>query len=58
MVIGQSHVTLYRGLYDHLREVAACDDIGAGAQQLVQRDMARCASVLTKLGLPPEKVAA
>ena len=57
-VIGQRHAALYRGLYDHLREVAAFDDIGAGAQQLVQRDMARCASVLTKLGLAPEKTAA
>ena len=57
-VIGRGHAALYRGLYDHLSEVAACDDIGAGAQQLVQRDMARCASVLTKLGFAPEKTTA
>lgn len=56
-VIGQNHAALYRGLYDHLKEVAVCDDIGAGAQLLVQRDMARCASVLNKLGRPPQEVA-
>ncbi len=50
-VIGLSHASLYQGLYDHLKEVAQCDDIGAGGMHLVQRDMARCRSVLVNLGL-------
>lgn len=57
-VIGHVHASLYRGLYDHLKEVALLDDIGAGAQQLVQRDMERCASVLRELGQEPQGFAA
>lgn len=53
-VIGQSHGALYRGLYDHLMEVAVRDDIGVGAMQLVQRDIERCASVLKQLGQEPQ----
>lgn len=49
-VIGLQHVPLYQGLHSHLREVLACDDIGAGALTLVKRDMDRCSGVLATLG--------
>jgi hypothetical protein len=53
-VIGRSHARVYQGLYDHLKEVANCDDIGLGGLARVQRDMARCRRVLTQLGHDPE----
>jgi hypothetical protein len=53
-VIGLPHARLYQGLYDHLKEVTTCDDIGPGGTARVQRDMARCRRVLTQLGHDPE----
>lgn len=53
-VIGRRHAPLYRGLYDHLKELADRDDIGPGGQALVQRDEQRCRRVLAALGEEPE----
>lgn len=49
-VIGHQHARLYQGLYDHLKEVLVCDDIGEGGLNMVRRDMARCRDVLVALG--------
>ncbi|MEO8062397.1 MAG: integrase [Pseudomonadota bacterium] len=49
-VIGQKHAHIYRGLHDHLQEVAKLADIGEGGRKLVERDMQRCRSVLSALG--------
>jgi hypothetical protein len=48
-VIGPQHVPLYKGLYDHLKEVRDCDDIGEGGLNVVRRDMDRCRRVLAAL---------
>ena len=48
-VIGPQHAPLYKGLYDHLKEVRDCDDIGEGGLTVVQRDMDRCRRVLMTL---------
>jgi hypothetical protein len=48
-VIGLKHANIYRGLHDHLQEVAMLQDIGEGGRRLVERDMKRCRSVLTAL---------
>lgn len=49
-VIGLKHAHIYRGLHDHLQEVAKMPDIGVGGLKLVERDMQRCRSVLAALG--------
>ncbi len=49
-VIGPQHAPLYMGLYDHLKEVRDCDDIGEGGLNVVRRDMDRCRRVLVALG--------
>lgn len=49
-VIGVKHAPIYRGLHDHLQEVAKMPDIGDGGRKLVERDMQRCRSVLAALG--------
>ena len=49
-VVGQRHAPLYRGLYDHLKEVTDRDDIGPSGQALVQRDRQRYRRVLVELG--------
>ncbi|MEJ8852176.1 hypothetical protein [Variovorax rhizosphaerae] len=54
-VIGRPHLSLYHGLYDHLKELAACADIGVGGQALVERDMQRCRSVLVAFGQGPKE---
>jgi hypothetical protein len=48
-VIGPQHAPLYKGLYDHLKEVRDCDDIGEGGLNVVRRDMDRCRRVLVAL---------
>lgn len=58
-VIGQQHAVLYMGLYDHLKEVRDCDDIGEGGLIVVRRDMDRCRRVMVALGQEdPERGAA
>lgn len=53
-VIGRFHARLYQRLYDDLKVVAMCDDIGNGGQARVLRDMGRCRDVLMSLGYDPE----
>jgi hypothetical protein len=48
-VIGPEHAPLYKGLYDHLKEVRDCVDIGEGGLSVVRRDMNRCHKVLVAL---------
>lgn len=48
-VIGPQHAPVYKGLYDHLKEVHECDDIGKGGLSVVRRDMDRCRRVLVAL---------
>jgi integrase len=52
-VIGLRHVPIYKGLYDQLKQLEKCDDIGEGGKARVRRDLTRCASVLTSLGYDP-----
>ncbi|KAB5451613.1 tyrosine-type recombinase/integrase [Pseudomonas aeruginosa] len=53
-VIGLSHVGIYQRLYDNLRDLLDCCDIGDGGRQRVLRDLARCRDVLVQLGYDPE----
>lgn len=55
-VIGLRHAPLYQRLYDDLKELSACEDIGEGGRARVQRDLQRCRSVLFTLGHDPEGV--
>ncbi|SOE58319.1 Phage integrase family protein [Burkholderia sp. YR290] len=52
-VIGRQHAPVYQGLYDHLKELSALDDIGESGQARVQRDLTRCAKVLNALSAEP-----
>ena len=49
-VIGRIHGKLYQGLYDHLKEVLKCGDIGQAGLARVTRDLDRCREVLVSLG--------
>lgn len=49
-VIGRIHGKLYQGLYDHLKEVLKCSDIGQAGLARVTRDLDRCREVLVSLG--------
>lgn len=49
-VIGRVHGKLYQGLYDHLKEVLKCGDIGQAGLARVKRDLDRCREVLVSLG--------
>lgn len=57
-VIGRAHYRLYQRLYDDLRDVLKCDDIGPSGQARLRRDMARCREVLVALGYDPEEARA
>ena len=57
-VITTTHAPIYQGLYDHLKEVLLCNDIGTGGMARVTRDIARCRKVLMDLGHDPEASAA
>lgn len=52
-VIGLAHAHIYRGLHEHLQELARLQDIGAGGQQRVARDLKRCRDVLTRMSQDP-----
>ncbi|MEK7891597.1 hypothetical protein AAB992_31300 [Burkholderia contaminans] len=52
-VIGTRHAPVYQRLFDGLKELEACEDIGESGKARVQRDLARCRSVLTSLGHDP-----
>lgn len=53
-VISRAHAHIYQGMYDHLKEVVGCNDIGASGLSRVQRDLSRCRDVLQSLGYDPE----
>jgi hypothetical protein len=57
-VIGRVHARLYQRLYDDLKEIAMCDDIGPGGQARLLRDRERCRDVLISLGYDPDVEAA
>ncbi|UPL41727.1 integrase (plasmid) [Pseudomonas aeruginosa] len=53
-VIGRSHIGIYQRLYDNLKGLLACNDIGDGGRQRILRDLERCRDVLVQLGYDPE----
>lgn len=53
-VIGHSHVGIYQRLYDNLKGLMDCDNIGDGGRQRILRDLDRCRDVLVQLGYNPE----
>ncbi|MBW4795343.1 integrase [Pseudomonas tolaasii] len=53
-VISNTHAPMYQRLYDDLKGLRLCKDIGEGGLQRVERDMKRCRDVLVQLGIPPE----
>ncbi|WP_460080368.1 site-specific integrase [Pseudomonas sp. H3_H05] len=57
-VIGQGHLGLYRELYNNLKELLVCNDIGESGRIRVLRDMERCRDVFIQLGYDPEEQAA
>jgi integrase len=57
-VIGQHHAPIYQRLYDDLKGLLHCKDIGEGGRQRVERDLNRCREVLVQLGMPPEDLSA
>lgn len=54
-VIGLVHARMYQGLYDQLKPLLNCDDIGDGGLERVRRDISRCADALRSLGYDPEQ---
>jgi hypothetical protein len=52
-VIGIQHTSIYVGLYNELKVLENCGDIGEGGLARVRRDLDRCRSVLTTLGHDP-----
>lgn len=57
-VIGRNHAAIYQRLFDDLRGLLHCPDIGEGGRQRVERDLNRCRSVLAQLGMNPETLIA
>lgn len=57
-VIGRGHAAIYQRLYDDLKGLLHCPDIGEGGRQRVERDLNRCRDVLTQLGMDPETLIA
>ncbi|AIN60104.1 MULTISPECIES: site-specific integrase [Pseudomonas] len=53
-VIGSRHTAIYQRLYEELKGLLQCPDIGDGGRQRVERDLTRCHNVLTQLGMPLE----
>ncbi|EPJ5339930.1 integrase [Pseudomonas aeruginosa] len=51
-VIGSRHTAIYQRLYEELKGLLNCPDIGYGGRQRVERDLIRCHDVLTQLGMP------
>ncbi|MFP3586509.1 hypothetical protein SCB29_23005 [Paraburkholderia sp. SIMBA_055] len=54
-VVGRAHAEIYHGIFGHLKELKTAKDIGPGGLARVQRDLKRCADVLTKLGCDLEE---
>lgn len=57
-VIGHAHAPIYQRLYDDLKGLLLCKDIGEGGRKRVERDLNRCRDVLVQLGMPPEALTA
>lgn len=57
-VIGRDHAPIYQRLYNDLKGLLHCPDIGEGGRQRVERDLNRCQNVLVKLGMDPETLIA
>lgn len=57
-VIGRGHAAIYQRLYNDLKGLLHCPDIGEGGRQRVERDMNRCRDVLVQLGMDPETLTA
>ncbi|MBC3476594.1 integrase [Pseudomonas taiwanensis] len=57
-VIGRSHAPIYQRLYDDLKDLLTCADIGEGGRQRVERDLNRCRDVLIQLGMTSETLIA
>lgn len=57
-VIGSGHAAIYQRLYDDLKGLLHCQDIGEGGRQRVRRDLNRCRDVLVQLGMGPETLIA
>lgn len=57
-VIGHGHAAIYQRLYDDLKGLLHCPDIGEGGRQRVERDLNRCRAVLAQLGMDPETLIA
>lgn len=53
-VIGRSHSPVYQHLYNDLKELKNCQDIGEVGRKRVERDLDRCRKVLSQLGMPPD----
>nr|WP_284676764.1 integrase [Pseudomonas sp. AKS31] len=53
-VIGRKHAVIYQRLYDDLKGLLDCPDIGEGGRQRVERDLNRCRKVLEQLGMDAE----
>ena len=56
-VIGRGHLGIYRQLYNNLKDLLDCHNIGHSGKVRVWRDMDRCRSVLMQLGYDPESEA-
>ena len=57
-VISRGHSPIYQRLYDDLKALLYCPDIGEGGLQRVERDLNRCRDVLIQLGINPETLIA
>lgn len=57
-VIGLGHAAIYRRLYEDLKGLLHCSDIGESGRQRVERDLKRCRDVLAQLGIAPETLIA
>lgn len=57
-VIGRAHAPFYQRLYDDLKGLMNCEDIGEGGRQRAVRDLNRCRDVLVQLGMPAEDLTA
>lgn len=53
-VIGRVHVSIYKGIYSHLKTTLDCQDIGDAGLAYVRRSITRCADVLRSLGHDPD----
>lgn len=53
-VIGPDHLGIYRQLYNNLKELLECGDIGESGRMRVLRDLERCRDVFMQLDYDPE----